>query len=130
RGGEAQNSLEAGLRLARELQETPIAAQMLNFRGDSFFYRGDLKSARPLFEQARREAAGTADRHLILLSELNVLKVAVQEGRSRSALRQLQALARAAEDRGLEYLALECSGYSGEAPLTPTAYSQTRHLPP
>src|SRR5712692_10671857 len=47
---EAQKSLEEALSLARELKNQALVAQTLNFQADSFFYRGDFKSARPLYE--------------------------------------------------------------------------------
>ena len=126
RGDEAQKSLEEGLRLARELKNQTLVAQTLNFQGNSFFYRGDFKSAKPLYQQALQVASGTTDRRLILVSKLNLAKVGVKEGHSQAAISALKGLAQQADPLGLKYLSAECSIYLGEALLDIKDYSRAR----
>jgi eukaryotic-like serine/threonine-protein kinase len=123
---EAQKSLEEALSLARELKNQALVAQTLNFQADGFFYRGDFKSARPLYEQALQEASRANDRDVTLLSKINLAKVAVQEGRSQTAIGPLKALARESDALGLKYLSTECSVYLGEALLNARQYAAAR----
>ena len=71
------------LGVANELKNQALTAQTLNFQGDRFFYRGDFKNARALYERAQQASAKLTDSHIVLLSKLNLAKVAVKEGRSR-----------------------------------------------
>ena len=54
-------ALDEALQLSRELKNDAQIAQALNWQGDNFFRRGDLKSAKSLYEQALRTAAKTTD---------------------------------------------------------------------
>ena len=103
-----------------------LVAQNLNFQGDSFFYRGDYKSARAGYERALRAASQTTDRRLTLISKFNLAKIAVKEGRSREAIGTLRTLAEQADGLGLKYLSVECSTYMGEALVNGKDYSQAR----
>jgi tetratricopeptide (TPR) repeat protein len=76
---EAQKSLVEALHIAEELQNKPLIAQILNFQGDSFFYGGDYKSSRPLFEKALRVISSTTDRYLALVSKVNLAKVSARD---------------------------------------------------
>lgn len=126
RGEEAEKSLNEALSLARELKNQTLVAQTLNFRANNLFYRGELKSARPLYEQALQTALGTKDRNLVLVSKLNLARMAIQEGHSAAAVSSLKSLGREAEALGLKYLAVECSIYLGEALLNIKDYSHAQ----
>jgi len=126
RGHEAQKSLEEGLSLARELKNQIRVAQTLNFQGNSFFYGGDFKSAKPLYQQALQVASGTTDRRLILLSKVNLAKVGVKERHPQAAVSTLKGLAQQADSLGLKYLSTECSVYLAEALLDAKDYSRAR----
>ena len=56
RGEEAKGSLQEALLLAQELKHQSLIGQILNFQGDLFFYQGDFRSAKPLFERALQQA--------------------------------------------------------------------------
>ena len=88
---EGSKALDEALKLARELKNDAQIAQTLNWQGDNFFYRGDLKSAKSLYEQALRTASKTTDRNLLLVSKLNSSKAEVVRGAPR-AIRRLWAL--------------------------------------
>src|SRR5258705_4671347 len=57
---EAQQNLAEAMTLARKLQNKTLVAQILNFQGDIFYYRGDIKSAANLFSQALAAATRNA----------------------------------------------------------------------
>ncbi len=126
RGEGAQKSLDEAIGLAREIKNQNLLSQNLNFQGDSFFYRSDLKTAKSRYNQALQVASRATDRRLILISKFNLAKVAVKEGRSREAISTLRALAEQADAAGLQYLSVECSVYVGESLVNGKDYSQAR----
>jgi tetratricopeptide (TPR) repeat protein len=101
---EAQKSLDEAQSLARELHNNTLIAQILNFQGNAFFYRGDIRSAANLFSQALAATSGTTEREVILLSKLNLAKSAVKEGRNQAAIGPLKALVLETGALGLKYL--------------------------
>ena len=126
RGEESQKSFDEAMSLARELKNDAFVAQILNYQGDSFFYRGNFKSARSLYEQAMRVASHTTDRGKVLISKFNLAKAAVKEGRSQAAISALKGLAQEADTLGLKYLSAECSIYLAEALVNTRDYSHAR----
>jgi tetratricopeptide (TPR) repeat protein len=125
-GEESQESFDEAMSLARELKNDALVAQILNYQGDSFFYRGDFKSAQSLYEQALKVASRTTDRGKVLISKFNLAKAAVKEGRSQAAMGTLKALAQEADTLGLKYLSAECSIYLAEALVNTGDYSHAR----
>jgi len=128
RGDEAQKNLDEALGMARELKNNPLIAQILNFQGDRLFYRGDFKAAKPLFEQASQVAARTTDREQVVLSKLNLAKVALKKDHSQEAIKVLKPLAEDADRSGLKHLSVECSLYQAEALIASKQYPQAREL--
>jgi len=126
RSDEGEKNLNEALVAARQLKNDPLIAQILNFQGDRLFYRGDLKGSKPLFEQASQVAAHTTDREQILLSKLNLAKLAVKEGRNREAIKVLQPLAQEADRSGLKYISVACSLNLAEALIQSKDYSHAR----
>ena len=112
---EAQKSLEEALSLARQLQNNTKIAELLNFQGDTSFYRGDLQSAANLFSQALAATSGTTEHEVILLSKLNLAKNAVKQGRPQAAMASLKSLIREADTLGLKYLSTDASLALAEA---------------
>ena len=123
---EAQKSLDEALSLARQLQNKTKIAQTLNFQGDTFFYRGDLKSAANLFSQALAATSGTTEHEVILLSKLNLAKNAVKEGHPHTGVASLKALIREADGLGLKYLSTEASLELAEEFLSTHQYPAAR----
>ncbi|HLW89021.1 MAG TPA: tetratricopeptide repeat protein [Terriglobales bacterium] len=115
RGDDAQKSLEEALTVARGLNNQAQEAEILGYEGDNFFYRGDYKSAAPLYDQALQAASHTSDARLTLLAKINLAKLAVRQGRSGAAVSQLRALSQQADTMGLKYLSVQCSVLLGEA---------------
>jgi serine/threonine protein kinase/Tfp pilus assembly protein PilF len=126
RGDDALQNFDEALRLAQELKNQALIAQTLDFQGDSSFYRGDLREARRLYEQAAKAASHSTDRHSVLLANLNLIKVAVKEGASKDAIVRLKSLAQEADALGLKYLSLEASVYLAEVELGMKDYSRAR----
>jgi serine/threonine protein kinase/tetratricopeptide (TPR) repeat protein len=126
RGEESQKSFDEAMSLAHELKNDAFVAQILNYQGDSFFYRGNFKSARSLYEQAMKVASHTTDRGKVLISKFNLAKAAVKEGRSQAAISALKGLAQEADTLGLKYLSAECSIYLAEALVNIKDYSHAR----
>ncbi|PYV22350.1 MAG: hypothetical protein DMG27_18430 [Acidobacteria bacterium] len=126
RGEEAQKSLDEALSLARELKNDAMVSQVLNFQGDSFFWRGHLTAARRLYDRALEAASRSKDRSKALLSKVNLAKAAVKEGRSREAVSLLRGLGQEADTQGLRYLSLECSTYLAEALVNTRDYPHAR----
>ena len=110
RGSEAPNLIEEALGLARVLKNDALVAGILNNQGDAYFYQGDLKAARSSYEQASRLTSHAADKDLLLTCRLNLGRVTVAEGRSRSALRELRDLSQKADSEGQKYVAVASSG--------------------
>jgi len=110
RGSEAPNLIEEALGLARVLKNDALVAGILNNQGDAYFYQGDLKAARSSYEQASRLTSHAADKDLLLTCRLNLGRVAVAEGRSRSALSELRDLSQKADSEGQKYVAVASSG--------------------
>jgi eukaryotic-like serine/threonine-protein kinase len=101
---EAQKNLNEAMTLARDLQNKTLIAQTLNFQGDTFYYRGDLKQAADLFAQAvAASSSGDVEKQVVLLSKYNAAKCAVEEKRNPSAaMVTLKALVQSADAAGLK----------------------------
>ena len=83
--GQAEAYLQEALALSRELKNQSLIAQTFIYQGDDFFYRGDFKSARPLYDQALQEASRGKDRNISLLSKVSLARLDVREGRPQAA---------------------------------------------
>jgi tetratricopeptide (TPR) repeat protein len=114
---EAEKPIDEALAVAREIHNASQIAQTLGFQGDNAWYRGNLKAARGLFDQALREASRTTDRRLILIAKVNLAKVTAQERDARAVIQTLRGLAREADALGLKYVSVECSMYLAQALL-------------
>ena len=123
---EGSKTLDEALKLSRRLKNDPQVAQALNWQGDNSFYRGDLKSAKSLYDQALQTASKTTDRHLLLVSRLNSAKITIEEGQPQGAMRRLKGVADDAEALGLKYLSIECSIYEAEGRMQLKDYSAAR----
>lgn len=126
RGDEAEPNFSEALSLARELKNQGLIAQTLDFQGDALFYRGDLRGARRLYEEAAQVASHSSDRPARLLANLNLFKLAVKDGAPKSAVPGLKSLAQETDTIGLKYLSIDASLYLAQAELALKDYSQAR----
>lgn len=122
RGPEGQKTLDESLNAARSAQAEPLVAMILNFQGESFYYRGDFKSARPFFERAQQSAAKAKDPIQSLTAGLNLAKVSIKEGHAAAAVTSLRALRKEADSLGVKYLSTKCSVALGDALLQTKDY--------
>jgi serine/threonine protein kinase/tetratricopeptide (TPR) repeat protein len=123
---EAQKNLTEAMTLARELQNKTMVAQILNFQGDAFYYRGDIKSAADLFSQALAATSSNVERDVVLLSKLNSAKCAVEEKRGQAAMAPLKALVQEADAAGLKHISTEAELALAEALLNAHQYPAAR----
>jgi tetratricopeptide (TPR) repeat protein/TolB-like protein/predicted Ser/Thr protein kinase len=126
RGDDAQKSLDEALTVAAGLKNQAQVGAVLGYEGDNYFYRGDYKSAAPLYDQALQAASHTTDARLTLLAKINLAKSAIQEGRAAAAVSQLRALTWQADTMGLKYLSIQCSVLLGEALLSQKQYPRAQ----
>jgi eukaryotic-like serine/threonine-protein kinase len=99
---EAQKNLTEAMNLAKELQNKTLIAQILNFQGDTFYYRGDIKSASDLFSQAAVASSGDVEKDVALLARYNSAKCLVEEKRYPQAIAPLKAVIQNADAVGLK----------------------------
>jgi serine/threonine protein kinase/Tfp pilus assembly protein PilF len=123
---EAQKNLTEAMSLAKELQNKTLIAQILNFQGDTFYYRGDLKAAADLFAQAVAASSGDVEKDMVLLSKFNAAKCAVEEKRYQAAMAPLKAVVKEADAVGLKHTSTEATLALAEAFLDTHQYPAAR----
>jgi tetratricopeptide (TPR) repeat protein len=119
---EAQKNLSEALTIARELQNKTLIAQILNFQGDSFYYRGDIKPAADLFSQALAATSSDVEKDVVLLSKFNAAKCVVEEKRYQAAIAPLKAVVTEGDAAGLKYVSTEATLALAEALLNTRQY--------
>ena len=123
---DAQKNLAEAQNLAQELQNKTLIAQILNFQGDAFFYRGDFKSAADSFSKAIAAASSGAEKQVVLLSKLNSANCLVQEKSSPAPVAPLKAIAQEADAAGLKYLSTQATLALAEALMNAHQYAAAR----
>lgn len=123
---EAEKGLDEATDLARELKNDGLLAQVLNYRGECSFYRGDFTSARSSYEHAFQLASRSKDREKVLLSRFNLAKVMVKQGNLTQAAISLRQLASEADRLGLKFLSAQSSVYLAEALVLSKNYPAAR----
>jgi len=119
---EAQKNLTEAMALAKELQNKTLIAQILNFQGDTFYYRGDIKSAEELFTQAVKASTSDVEKDTVLLGKYNAAKCAVEEKRGQAALAPLKGLVQEADAEGLKNISTEATLALAEALMNARQY--------
>jgi len=119
---EAQKNLTEAMSLAKELQNKTLIAQILNFQGNTFYYRGDLKSAANLFSQAVAASSADVEKDVALLSKYNSARCAVEEKHKQTAIVPLKALVQDADAAGLKNISTEATLALGESLLNARQY--------
>lgn len=123
RNEEATKLLTDALKSAREQDSKPQLATALSYQADNAYYRGDLKSAASLYAEATQAASKTGDTQLILLTKINMARLAVAQGKFSAALSTLRGLGEEADSLGLKQLSTRCLVYRGEAMIGMKDYS-------
>jgi tetratricopeptide (TPR) repeat protein len=120
---EAEKNLTEAMTLAKELQNKTLIAQTLNYQGDSFYYRGDVKQASDLFAKAvAASASPDVDKDVMLRSKYNAAKCMVEEERYQTAIAPLRALVQQADAAGLKNISTEAMLTLAEALLNVRQY--------
>lgn len=122
---EAQKNLAEAQALAQELKNKTLIAQILNFQGDSLYYRGDIQSAADLFSKANA-ASGDAEKEVVLLSKLNSAKCQVHDQRGPAPLSSLKSIAQDADEVGLKYLSTQATLAAAEELLNAHQYAAAK----
>ncbi len=115
RGDEAAKKLAEAMTAASEDKSQPQMATTLSYQGDNAMYRGDVKAAAAAYGQAQQTAAKTGDAHLILLTKVNMAKLALADGKFAAAAASLATLGEQADALGLKYLSTQCLVLRGQA---------------
>jgi tetratricopeptide (TPR) repeat protein len=115
RSEDAAKTLTDAMTSAQGDKSQPQIATTLSYQGDNALFRGDLKSASSLYAEALQTASKTGDAHLILLTKINMAKLAVTEGKFAAAASSLKTLGEQADSLGLKYLSTQCLVLRGQA---------------
>src|ERR1700722_17354330 len=126
RGAESDKPLQEAQGMAQDLKNSSLQAAILNSQGDIQFYSGNWKQAGVLYQQALREATRGTERNRVLISKLNLARVANADGRSQSVINDLRSLSQEADRQGIKYLALESSVEVGAALVNTKDYARAR----
>ena len=114
RSEESAKHLAEAMIVAKELKSEALVAQVLNYQGDGAYYRGDLKGARSLFDQAAQAAKRGSSRIDGFQASVNLAKITAEET-PQAALPVIKGLMRQVDEAGLKYMSAECSLYLGMA---------------
>jgi tetratricopeptide (TPR) repeat protein len=126
RSSDAKKYLDEALQVAQGLKSESLTSQTLNYQGDSAYYRGDVKTARALFEQAAQTAKRASSRYDELRANLNLAKLAAEDARPQVPVNELRTLMGQADAAGLKYQSAECSLYLGTALIGAKDFRQAR----
>jgi tetratricopeptide (TPR) repeat protein/predicted Ser/Thr protein kinase len=123
RGAESPKLIDEAQSIARDLKNDSLTAAILNSQGDASFYQGDLKSAGISYEQASKVAAHSGDKDEMLTSKLNLSKVAVADGHSRTAINDLRSLQQQADRESRRYISVAAVALRAQAMIENKDYA-------
>jgi tetratricopeptide (TPR) repeat protein len=117
REDEGRKNIDDALKLAHEVNNDEVTAEVLNGLGDSFFYSGNDAEARQQYQQALQLAIKSKSPEQKVLANLNLAKLEVAQGRPQAAIPALKKLKQDADDKGLKAESVTAAIYLGEALL-------------
>lgn len=103
RGRESGKLLDEAQGIARNLKNDELNRGALNSRGDVAFYQDDLKAAKSFYEQEAVAASKGKQRDSVLLSKMNLARLAIAEGHAQSAIGDLRTAIQLAGTLHLKY---------------------------
>jgi eukaryotic-like serine/threonine-protein kinase len=124
RGEEAAAPLDEATKIQQVLKNDGLLASILNTRGDLAFYQGDFKGAARFYQSSIPLAAKAKNNEVLLLSKVNMARVAIAEGRFAEALRALQPLDKAPAPA---YLSSRMKLASAQCSIGMKEYQQANH---
>ncbi len=126
RGTESAKLVEEAQGLARDLKNDGLLSAIQNTQGDVHFYQGEVQAAQGSYQEAQRLAEHASNPDALLTSKLNLAKVAVAEGHSPTAIRDLRNLTSQADSEGRRNISVEASVLLAEAMIKTKDYSHAR----
>ncbi len=126
RGTESAAPLQEAQGIARDLKSKALDASLLMTQGDVAYFRGDIKAAGSIYEQAARSSASLTEADLGLIAKLNMARVAIVQGRYQPAVADLHSLAQKADQQGRMYLSVEASTAMADAMIHEKDYAHAR----
>jgi len=122
RGDESSKPLDEAEAIAREVKNDALIAQILNTRGDVAFYRGDIKSADQFYKSALALSTHAKDNDTLVLSKLNVARMAMAQDHPKEALGMLRPLN--SSDTANAYLSLQRAIANAQAEVDTRDYAK------
>jgi tetratricopeptide (TPR) repeat protein len=126
RSQEAEKILDGSLSAVRSAHNDALTAKVLNFQGEGFYYRGDFRSAQPLFARSQQSAEKAKDRIKVLTARFNLARLSVEEGHAAAAVNTLKRLYSEANSLGVKFIATQCSVALGKGFLKAGDYSHAQ----
>jgi tetratricopeptide (TPR) repeat protein len=123
RGDESAKPLSEAENIARELKNDALMADILNTKGDVAFYAGDAKGAEQFYKSALKLATQAKDNDTLVLSKLNVARMAMAQGRAKEAIGMLRPLQNSTRTTNA-YLSLQSSIANAQAEIAIGDYVQ------
>ena len=117
RWDEARKYLDNAVKLATDVKNDGIIAEVLNFQGDSYFYAGDYSSARQQYEKAMQMATKAKNREVLTRSKFDLARLDVMQNRAVAAIPVLKKLVEETDAVGLRALSVQSSLYLAKALL-------------
>ena len=117
RWDEGRKYLDNAVKLATDVKNDGIIAEVLNFQGDSYFYAGDYSSARQQYEKAMQMAIKAKNREVLTQSKFDLARLDVMQNRAVSAIPALKKLVEETDAVGLRALSVQSSLYLAKALL-------------
>jgi eukaryotic-like serine/threonine-protein kinase len=128
RGDEVGKTLQEAQALATELKNDKLIADVHNTQGDLAFFGGDIKTAKEQYQQALQMVLRAKAPEAVLVSKLNLARVAIAEGRSSSVIGDLRAISQEADRQGMKYLALVSSVELATAMVNSKDYAHAKDV--
>jgi eukaryotic-like serine/threonine-protein kinase len=128
RGDEVGKNLEEAQSLATELKNDKLIADVHNTQGDLAFYSGETKAAKEQYQQALQMAMRAKAPETVLISKLNLARVAIAEGRSAAVTTDLRGISADADRQGMKYLELLSSVDLATALVNNKDYAQAKEV--
>jgi tetratricopeptide (TPR) repeat protein len=117
RFGEARTVLDGAAKLAAELQNPTLLAQVSTSQGENLYYQGQLEQAAARFDAALSQVAAADDRRARFTPQLDLARIALDQDRPEAAADMAETVLRDANELGLKYVVAEATILLAEAML-------------
>jgi serine/threonine protein kinase/Tfp pilus assembly protein PilF len=114
---EARTVLEGAAKLAEDLQNQTLLAQVSTYQGENLYYQGQLEQAAARFDAALSQAAAADDRRARFRPQLDLARLALAQDRSEAAAELAETVLGDANELGLKYVAAQATILRAEALL-------------